>query len=204
MELKSNGHSPTALVSSMLFIAEHDIVPKLRQSVAEGNKAFAAAVLSQSDLAPITVSVGKVVESPLLHGETSCIRDFFADGNHPPSRDCIFFSTHEPCSLCLSGIAWTGFRVVYFLFTYEDTRDLFGVGGDIDILEEVFRVRAPCDDEESLKQRPFYNKSTGYFVAKSMWELLDEVEDEAEKEKWKREIERVRESFKEFMASTSE
>ena len=195
-------HSATALLSALLSVAEHDIIPKMRQGVADGNQAFAAAVLSQGDLAPVTVSVNKAVESPLLHGETSCIRDFFADPDHPPSRECIFLSTHEPCSLCLSGITWTGFQVVYFMFTYEDSRDLFGVGRDIDILEEVFRVKAPGDDEESLKGRALYNKKNRFFAAKSMWELLDEVEGGEERKKWRTEVDRVRELYREFMIST--
>jgi hypothetical protein len=37
----------------------------------------------------------------------------------------------------LSGITWGGFDNFYYLFTYEDTRDAFGIPHDIRILEEV-------------------------------------------------------------------
>jgi len=186
---------PAEIISAVLKVAEEQIVPLMRQSVSEGNLPFAAAILHQSDLTPFTISVNKVKESPLLHGETNCIREFFANpaGERPSVSSCLFFATHEPCSLCLSGISWTGFSTVCFLFTYEDTRDLLGIGGDIDIIEEVFRVGGAKD-----AARPLYNKTNRFFTARSVAELWDGVADEPEKERLKGEIQRVRALFDEF------
>jgi hypothetical protein len=38
------------------------------------------------------------------HGEISCIQQFYAipQAVRPKEKDCIFFATHEPCSLCQS------------------------------------------------------------------------------------------------------
>ena len=42
-----------------------------------------------------------------------------------------------------SGITWRGFDNFYYLFTYEDTRDGFGIPHDIRILKEVYAVPDP-------------------------------------------------------------
>ena len=58
----------------------------------------------------------------------------------PDTKDCIFIATHEPCSLCLSAITWTGFDNFYYLFSHEDSRDSFAIPHDLKILKEVFTL----------------------------------------------------------------
>lgn len=110
----------------------------------------------------------------------------------PDPKQCIFFATHEPCSLCLSGITWAGFNEFYYLFTYEDSRDLFGIPYDIDILQEVFRVRAPGDTPEVLADRELYNRKNKFFEGKSLQELTIGIEDNNEREWCREQIERVK------------
>ncbi|KAG6361833.1 hypothetical protein INS49_010062 [Diaporthe citri] len=153
--MTKTAHSPTELLSAILTTTEKDIIPLTAAGVKSGCKLFGAAILTRPGLEAHTVATNNERASPLLHGEINCIQEFFkegADGSSalPPTRDCVFFATHEPCSLCLSGITWAGFREFYYLFTYEDSRDLFSIPYDIDILQEVFRVRAPGDSDESL------------------------------------------------------
>ncbi|KAI8623077.1 hypothetical protein F5Y19DRAFT_468781 [Xylariaceae sp. FL1651] len=112
--------SPAALISSFVEVTENRIMELFKQSVSDGNYPFAAAVLAMQDLKPVQVSVNKVKESPLLHGETNCIREFFA-----LPKD------------------WTRFLLIYYLFTYEDTCKLLGILGDTEILQKVFYVPAP-------------------------------------------------------------
>ena len=129
MSTTSTPHSPTTLISTFLSLTESHIIPLTRSRVSEGCKLFGAAILSRATLAPITIESNNERLSPLLHGEINCIQAFFAspkDGR-PATKDCIFFATHEPCSLCLSGITWSGFNEFYYLFTYEDSRDLFDI-----------------------------------------------------------------------------
>jgi tRNA(Arg) A34 adenosine deaminase TadA len=125
----SHTHSPETLISTLLALTETHIIPLTRTRVSSGSKLFGAAILSKSSLEPHTVESNNERLSPLLHGEINCIQTFFAsprDGR-PETKDCLFFATHEPCSLCLSGITWSGFNEFYYLFTYEDSRDLFGI-----------------------------------------------------------------------------
>src|SRR5271155_5735853 len=121
--------TPKDLLSALLSITETSIVPLTRSKVSSGSKLFGAAILSKGSLSPVTVATNNERESPLLHGEINCIQTFFASPKEgrPETKDCIFFATHEPCSLCLSGITWSGFNEFYYLFTYEDSRDLFAI-----------------------------------------------------------------------------
>lgn len=193
----SNTHSATTLLTTLLGITEEKVVPLTRAGVSSGSKVFGAAILRRSDLSPVTVATNNERVSPLLHGEINCIQEFFSlpAENHPATKDCIFFATHEPCSLCLSGIAWAGFNEFYYLFTYEDSRDLFSIPYDIDILEQVFRVPGPSDTEESLAARPLYNRKNKFFVGKSLAELLADVPDETERVRLAGEIVRVKELY---------
>ncbi|XWW98433.1 hypothetical protein V2A60_006433 [Cordyceps javanica] len=185
------------LLSTLLHTIEHEIVPMTRDGVASGSKVFGAAILSRHDLARLTLVTNNERVSPLLHGEINCIQAFFTrDFPDPASRpdpqtDCIFLATHEPCSLCLSGIAWSGFREFYYLFTYEDSRDLFAIPYDIDILQQVFRV-AGTESEEQVERRELYNRENKFFSGKSFLSLVERLETREEKEHWLAEIERVK------------
>ncbi|KAI1310655.1 cytidine deoxycytidylate deaminase family protein [Xylaria venustula] len=221
---------PAALLKALLTTIEEEIIPLTSKGVSSGNKLFGAAILSKAGLVPQTVSTNNETASPLLHGEINCIQQFFAQTSFPapsqqdaskasssPSssqrpdpRHCVFLATHEPCSLCLSGITWSGFDNFFYLFTYEDSRDLFSIPYDIDILQEVFRVPAVLPRaspstpargegkgvvEEDLDARPLYNRRNKFFTARSFEDLAREIAvkyGEAEGEKWKGEIRRVK------------
>lgn len=117
------------IASALLSVTEHSIVPLTAKQVSQGSKLFGAAILDRASLSTVIAETNNERESPLLHGEINCIQQFFKlpkDGR-PETKDCIFFATHEPCSLCLSGITWSGFNEFYYMFTYEDSRDLFAI-----------------------------------------------------------------------------
>lgn len=184
------------LLQAFLSTTENHIVPLTHDGVASGSKVFGAAILNRNTLKPYTVATNNERVSPLLHGEINCIQQFFtADFPDPPSRpdprkDCIFFATHEPCSLCLSGITWAGFSDFYFLFTYEDSRDLFEIPHDIDILQEVFRVKGE-ETTEQTERRVLYNKTNKFFKARSLADLADDLH-ETDREHFREEIRRVK------------
>jgi tRNA(Arg) A34 adenosine deaminase TadA len=201
--MASQTNSPSELLSAILSITEEKIVPLTQAGVSSGSKLFGAAILSREGLAPHTVATNNERISPLLHGEINCIQQFFgseAEGR-PATKDCVFFATHEPCSLCLSGITWAGFNEFYYLFTYEDSRDLFSIPYDIDILEQVFRVRAPSDSDDTLASRSLYNRKNKFFTAKSLADLVEEIEDAEEKKKWTAEITRVKDMYNALSAT---
>ncbi|KAI0163911.1 cytidine deoxycytidylate deaminase family protein [Xylariaceae sp. FL1272] len=204
---------PTHLLKTLLTIIEHFIIPITSKGVSSGNKLFGAAILSKTNLTPLTIATNNESESPLLHGEINCIQKFFAQTSFPANgdgeaeqtsyrpnpRDCVFLATHEPCSLCLSGITWSGFDNFFYLFTYEDSRDLFSIPYDIEILQEVFRVPAvsTSEKEEDLEARPLYSRKNKFFNARSFADLVKEISEKKgeEAKRWTEEIARVKELY---------
>lgn len=187
-------HSTEQLVARLLSVTESSIVPLTRSQVSSGSKLFGAAILARSSLDLVTVATNNERESPLLHGEINCIQTFFASPREkrPETKDCIFFATHEPCSLCLSGITWSGFNEFYYLFTYEDSRDLFDIPYDIDILQSVFQVPSPGETPKVIAAKPLYNRRNKFFEARSVADLVNTIQDAATRDRWSAEIERVK------------
>lgn len=142
------------LVTRLIDVIEEAIVPLTRAGVADGNKIFGAAVLRKSDLSLVLAGTNNEIENPLWHGEVHTLKQFYElpQNERPPTSDCIFLSTHEPCSLCLSAITWAGFDIFYYLFGYADTRDAFNIPHDLKILSEVFGI----DDGNYARQNSFW------------------------------------------------
>lgn len=186
------------LLPTLLSTINDHILPLTTTAITTGSKVFGASILSRTTLQPLTTSTNNERLSPLLHGEVNCIQTFFTttfpdpSSRPDPRSDCIFLATHEPCSLCLSAIAWSGFNEVYFLFTHEDSKQRFAIPHDINILEEVFRVKAKGETDEDIKDRPLYNRNNKFFTAKSFAELAHEIQDDEERKRMFAEIERVK------------
>ena len=118
-------------------------MPLTRHGVQAGNKVFGGAILRKSDLSLVLAGTNNESENPLWHGEVHTLKLFYElpEEDRPATDDCIFLSTHEPCSLCLSAITWTGFDNFYYLFGYEETDSKFNIPHDLRILDEVFAVK---------------------------------------------------------------
>ncbi|MBX3530451.1 MAG: nucleoside deaminase [Rhizobiaceae bacterium] len=129
-------------LNRLFDVIENDVVPKTEAGVAAGNKLFGAAILRKSDLSVVVAETNNEMENPLWHGEVHALKRFYElpRADRPDPKDCIFLATHEPCSLCLSAITWTGFDNFYYLFSHEDSRDSFAIPHDLRILKEVFTL----------------------------------------------------------------
>lgn len=159
------------VISRMLDVLERDVVPLTRSGVGKGNKIFGAAVLRKSDLGLVVAGTNLETQCPLWHGEIATIRALYElpKAARPLSRECLFLSSHEPCSMCLSAITWTGFDAFYYLFRYEETREDFRIPHDLRILNEVFR----CKDGS-------YARENAYWKAH---DIVNEIETRAEPER---------------------
>lgn len=130
------------LINRLLDVIENDVVPVTERGVSVGNKLFGAAILRKDDLSLVLAETNNEMENPLWHGEVHALKRFYEmpRADRPDTKDCIFIATHEPCSLCLSAITWTGFDNFYYLFSHEDSRDSFAIPHDLKILKEVFTL----------------------------------------------------------------
>ena len=155
------GKDKAVFLDRVLSVLENEIVPKTKAGVRAGNKLFGAAILNKSDLSTVIASTNTETGNPLMHGEVTAIHAFYdlPKDRRPPAGETIFIATHEPCPLCLSSITWGGFDNFFYLFTYEDSRDAYGIPHDIVMLDEIFR----CPDGS-------YSEKNKYW---SSWSLRD-------------------------------
>lgn len=132
----------TLLVLRLLDTLDRDILPLTERAVEQGNKVFGAALLKKSDFSTYLAETNNEMESPLHHGEMHLLKRYFEipPADRLPVADLIFLTSHEPCSLCLSAITWSGFDNFYYFFSHEDSRDEFEIPHDLKILHEVFGV----------------------------------------------------------------
>ena len=157
-----------SLIDRLLDVIEHDIVPKTAEGVAHGNKLFGAAIIRKDDRSLVLAETNNEIENPLWHGEVHCLKRFYEmpRAERVDTRDAIFLATHEPCSLCLSAITWTGFDNFYYLFSHEDSRDSFAIPHDLRILKEVFTLEPGG-----------YNAENAYWKSFSLRRLVRELPD---------------------------
>ena len=174
------------IIPKLLEVLEKNILPLTEIGVKQGNKIFGAAILKKSDLSLVVAGTNQETKNPLWHGEISCLNSYWAipKKQRVPTKDCIFFSTHEPCSLCLSAITWSGFDNFYYFFSYQDSRDKFQIPHDLKILEEVFQC-----------PKGAYRKNNGYWDSYSLIQMIDKsVSDK--KADWEKKIAELNASYK--------
>ena len=159
------------IYNKLLKIILENIVPATKISISKGNKIFGAAILNKTDLFKIAIGTNNETVNPLFHGEISAINEYYQinELTKLKPQDCIFLSTHEPCSMCLSAITWSGFDNFYYFFPYEDTKNKFNIPHDLNILSNIFNIN-----------NGNYNHSNDYWESHS---ILKEIEILSNKDK---------------------
>ena len=130
--------SHKTIAKRLLDVIEFDILPLTEKGVNLGNKIFGAAILRKSDLSLVIAETNNELENPLWHGEVHTLKRFYEMADKLDTKELIFLSTHEPCTMCMSAITWAGFDNFYSFFTHEDSRDAFAIPHDLKIMKEVF------------------------------------------------------------------
>ena len=151
--------------NSILDIIIDTLIPETKIAVQKGNKIFGAFVVKKSDLSFVITGTNNEITNPLYHGEISALFNFFKSKNLNP-KDYYFISSHEPCSLCLSAITWSGFDNFYYFFSYKETDSTFRIPHDLNILQEVFKIK---DGE--------YSKNNSYWKSFSIIDQIKKNQD---------------------------
>ena len=173
------------LLEKSLDIFTKEILPITEKGVSKGNKIFGAAILKKKDLSLVVAGSNNETENPIWHGETHTLKKFYKinKSSRPNEKDCIFLCSHEPCSLCLSAITFSGFDNFYYLFPYEMTSDEFSIPHDLKILKEVFKVN-----------NGEYNKENSYWKSYSIHMLIEKLSS-LKKEKFMNQLEEIKKSY---------
>jgi len=168
------------IAARLLDVIENDILPLTEQGVAAGNKVFGAAILKKSDLSLVIAETNNELENPLWHGEVHTLKRFYEKTSGLSTKDLIFLSTHEPCTMCMSAITWAGFDNFYSFFSHEDSRDAFAIPHDLKILKEVFGLEPGG-----------YRRSNAFWTSYFITELA-ESEDEPQRSLLLEQIARIK------------
>ena len=153
-------------LEKILNIFLNDVLPLTEKGIAKGSKIFGAAIIKKDDLSLVIAETNNEIENPLWHGEIHTLNKFYElDANtRPKETDCMFLSSHEPCSMCLSAITFSGFDNFYYLFSYTETNNEFNIPHDLNILKEVFKI----NDGE-------YNKENSYWKSQNINLLIENL-----------------------------
>ena len=173
------------LLEKSLDIFAKEILPITEKGVSEGNKIFGAAILKKNDLSLVVAGSNNETENPIWHGEIYALKKFYeiSKDTRPSEKDCIFLCSHEPCSLCLSAITFSGFDNFYYLFPYKITDNEFSIPHDLKILKEVFKVN-----------NGEYNKENSYWKSHSIHMLIEKLSS-LKKEKFMNQLEEIKKSY---------
>ena len=153
-------------LETILNVFLKEVLPLTEKGVAKGSKIFGAAIIKKDDLSVVIAETNNEIENPLWHGEMHALKKFYElDTNtRPNEKECMFLSSHEPCSMCLSAITFSGFDNFYFLFPYNDTNDEFNIPHDLNILKEVFKINDGG-----------YNKENSYWKSQNINLLIEKL-----------------------------
>ena len=168
------------LAARLLDVIEGDILPLTERGVAAGNKVFGAALLSKTDLSVVIAGTNDETANPLWHGEVNTLRQFYESPQRRATKDLLFLSTHEPCTLCMSAITWAGFDNYHYFYSHEDSRDSFAIPHDLKILKELFGLDPGG-----------YRRSNEFWTAYAISDLID-AEPEPQRQRLLAQRDRIR------------
>ena len=173
-------------LKKILDIFSNEVLPLTIKGVAKGSKIFGAAIIKKDDFSLVIAETNNEIENPIWHGEMHVLKKFYELDikTRPNEKDCMFLSSHEPCSMCLSAITFSGFDNFYYLFPYTATNDVFNIPHDLKILKEVFKI----NDGE-------YNKENSYWKSQNI-NLLVENLPSSKKEKILSKLDEIKNKYK--------
>lgn len=88
-------------------------IEEARQSLKTGNCGFGAVIIKNNKITARTYDTEKTDKDPTAHAEIKAIRMAALKlGNN--FNGCTIVSTHEPCPMCATAIAWAGIKKIAY------------------------------------------------------------------------------------------
>ncbi len=90
------------------------------ENIDKGGGPFGAVIVRDGEIIATGVNSVTRDNDPTAHAEISAIRAACRKLQNFQLRDCIVYSSCEPCPMCLSALYWAGVKKIYYGNTKED------------------------------------------------------------------------------------
>lgn len=130
------------------------------KNIDRGGGPFGAVIVREGEVVAAGVNTVTLSNDPTAHAEVNAIREACRKLGAFSLKDCVVYSSCEPCPMCLSALYWAGVKRIYFGNTKEDADAInFSDGFIYKELEKprVDRV-LPCIYVESEKNIRAFQK----------------------------------------------
>lgn len=155
-----------SIMSEKIEISDADVrFMEMAAEIAEknidrGGGPFGAVIVRGAEVVATGANTVTLSNDPTAHAEVNAIREACRRLGTFSLKDCIVYSSCEPCPMCLSALYWAGVKRIYFGNTKEDADAInFSDGFIYKELEKprVDRV-LPCIHIESEKNIRAFQK----------------------------------------------
>ena len=89
----------------------------------KGGGPFGAVIVRKGEVVAKAGNSVTLDNDPTAHAEINAIHKACKILNHFELKDCILYSSCEPCPMCLGAIYWARLGAVYFAASREDAED---------------------------------------------------------------------------------
>jgi tRNA(adenine34) deaminase len=108
--------APARAVLPPISMARHE--QAMRQAIEEARRnpvyPFGAVIVRADTGEVLARGVNNSRENPILHGEIACMNDYVRLNGNKGWGQAVLYTTGEPCSMCMSALAWAGIGGVVF------------------------------------------------------------------------------------------
>lgn len=87
-----------------------------------GDYAIGAVLVKGNKIIAICSSRSKRDNNPVAHAETLAIIEGSKNLKSRHLKDCILYSTHEPCPMCAGAVVWAKLKGVVYGARYQDMK----------------------------------------------------------------------------------
>lgn len=101
----------------------YEAIEIARSNQEKGGGPFGAIIVRKGEVVAKAGNSVTLDNDPTAHAEINVIRKACQRLNHFELKDCILYSSCEPCPMCLGAIYWTRLGAVYYAASRDDAKD---------------------------------------------------------------------------------